>query len=612
MHSRGWIFIAAFSVASCATAEQSSRPAATAQDLMQSGPACSQDIPESKWAELPAACRGNLMLDRSERAAVARQWEQSLSWANRAQQELKPPLSYYAQFHAAESSYALGNTVAASTGLKAVLGYGLDPSTAAEAHYYLAEMAFSANDATGVVVHLGAALEAAPDAGWRLAAESLLTLAARNDVDWESTQGSIPENLKALGLYLHAESELRAHRQDQALKLYKSLAGDPVMAKLGLAHEIVSRIEDLESRGVPRPGAVGVVLPLSGRAAPFGVTALRGILLGLDPFANPSFELLIENDRGEPFRSVRALRLVAHDGAVAAIGPLLGKSVEAGVDVAQTIGLPTVVLSSAELPPLAPWVVRVAVTPAEQVERLLQETMDRRGFKRFAILHAAGPFGKGMRDIFWDAVIARGGQITAVEEYESGGTDFKVPIRRLIAADEFTPDEVKKRKAANQPLAHLDFDAVFIPGSARTVGLILPQLLYFDVRGPLFMGPSTWNDPALIEMARDYAEGSLFVDWYRPEETNAETTRFANAYEKAYGSSPAPSVAALGYEAGRLMSGAVKEGTRPGVRDALYKSSWKSFYGSASVRADGEVVRKLELLTVTDRKIVPLDDNPGQ
>jgi branched-chain amino acid transport system substrate-binding protein len=260
------------------------------------------------------------------------------------------------------------------------------------------------------------------------------------------------------------------------------------------------------------------------------------------------------------------------------------------------------------LPPLAPWVVRQAVTPADQVEALLVEAMDKRGYRRFAVLHPEDTFGTTMRDAFWSAAVRRGGEIVAVESYAPGSTDFRRPIRAMVGADSFTPEEIRARQAANQPLAHLQFDAIFIPDGARTAGQVLPQLIYYDVRGPVFMGPSTWNDPSLLQFGRQYADGTLFLDWFLPDADDDYARQFVERYHRAFGEARPLALTAQAYEAAQMLLPTLGEPDRLRVREGLYGRQWDSFSGRAAVRSDGEVARNFYLLSVRNRQIIPLKD----
>jgi ABC-type branched-subunit amino acid transport system substrate-binding protein len=558
------------------------------------------------FAAATPACRGRIALVQSDAARAAGRWRESAQWAQRALDNLEPALQGAGRLALAAARYALGETAGVEAELRASLPYASGPSQASETHYYLAELAWARGDAREALNASAAALRAWPEAPWRLAVESLLFVAGTHP-DVLAQPDALPAEVRGLAAFAAGEADARAGRYADALKSFREAAADPSLAALGLAAKAAGRVEEITARGAGKPGTLGFVLPLSGRLAPFGAYALRGVLLGADPWKDEGLTLLVENDRGEPYRSMRAVRALAKNGAMAVAGGLVGKSAEAAVQAANALGVPGVVLSSVDLPPLAPWAVRMAVTPAQQIEALLREGFDKRGYRRFAILYPNDAFGLNMRDVFWSAVIARGGLVTGAETYRPGVTDFKAPIKALVGADDFPADELKARKEANQPLAHLDFDAVFIPDGGATVALVLPQLLYFDVRGPVFFGPATWNDPQLIRLGRDYAEGTFFVDWFWSGDESAPAKTFASRFEDAYGAGPRPALTAQAYEAARVLAANAKLETRGLARDALVKNDWATFGGKARVAADGEVERPLTILTVTGRQIVPAE-----
>ncbi len=591
-------------LSACATGTAQGPAAPTPPPLRQ---ACAP-ASEAAWQAADAGCREAMALELAEKAAGQAAWSEAQRWAQRALESGPESGRPETLFLLAEASYALGVTEGAEQDLEAALALGLAPERAARARYYLAEQAFLRKDGPAVASQV-AALMLLPDSRWRGAGEALLGVAAREGWLADESLADLPDSLRALTRYVEAERHYQAGRYAEARPLYQAVAADPEAVRLGLRSLADGRLADLGETAEATAGRVGVVLPFSGRAGAFGWYVVRGVLLALDPFEDSRVDLRFEDTRGEPFRASLAVRALYREGAVAVIGPLIGKNAVAAVETANHLGMPTIVLSTGDLPRLAPWAIRDAVTPAQQVNTLLDESMGRRGHRRFAILHPDDPFGRGMMNAFWDAVLARGGEITGVESYVPGSTTFKMPIRAMTGADSFTPEEVEARKELRQPLAHLDFDAVFVPDGAATAALILPQLLYFDVRGPVFMGPLTWNHPQLLELGRNYAEGTLFVDWYIPGEGATPFAQtFQERYAKTFREARAPTVTAQGYEAGWLLRDGLGLTNRRALRDSLYGREWIGFSGEARIGADGEFERPLFPLTVRRKQIVPLKD----
>ena len=235
-------------------------------------------------------------------------------------------------------------------------------------------------------------------------------------------------------------------------------------------------------------GTLGVVLPLSGRYAPFGQAVLQGVLLAADVFNGagdseglepggavpPSGDpgdiesaegeeavlaeiersieetkpaqgvrLRVRDSAGDPDRAAAAVReLAADDQVVAVIGPIFSAESEAAADQAERLGIPLLALSNrVSLPDEKKWVFRLRLTPEDEVGALVEYAVDEKEMSRFAILYPTNRYGRGMRARYWDMVRERGGQVVAVAGYDPTATDFNDSIRKLVGYDLLTPNE---------------------------------------------------------------------------------------------------------------------------------------------------------------------------
>ncbi len=390
-------------------------------------------------------------------------------------------------------------------------------------------------------------------------------------------------------------------------------------------------------------GTIGVVLPLSGRFAHFGEQSLQGILLATGVFGeeNASVRVAIRDSAGRPERAAAAVRDLARDERVVAIvGPLLAGECESAARAADDEGIPLVTLTARpEVARDRPHVFRVRTMPQEEVQTLVDHSMRDLGALTFAILYPRDVYGRGLRDLFWDAVEARGGEIVGVASYEPDATDFADPIRRLVGYVLLTDEEkelikerdVMRRRARrlppeearalrdealaltgpdDEPLPPIvDFDALFIPESHEKVVLIAPQLAFHEVTGTRLLGPNDWYDGDLLAIARKHVEGALLTAQFFPESTLPFVQSFARDFESAF-ERPPDALAAQGFDAANLVlvQLADRRDTRASVRDGILTvQAYPGVTGILSMRADGNAHKRPFLLEIERGRFVQVE-----
>lgn len=395
-----------------------------------------------------------------------------------------------------------------------------------------------------------------------------------------------------------------------------------------------------ELRGVPLPstdgaeGALGVVLPLSGPLADFGEETLQGILLAAQVFeesGGSAVRVVVRDSRGRPEGAVEAVRELAEDGEVSAIlGPLAAAECEAAAAAAERARIPLLALTSREeIAASRPYVLRLRTLPREEVETLVEHAMDQ-GARRFAILYPNDAYGRGLRNLFWDAVERRQGAVVGVARYDPEATDFADPIRQLLGYVLLSPEEKAtlakrekmlkraRRLPAEQAAALrrearsltapgggalppiVDFDALFIPESHEKVVLIAPQLAFHEAGNVRLLGSSSWHHPDLVPIARHHVDGALFTAHFFEESEVLWVRDFARRYRETYDAAP-EAFAAQGYDAATLALDQLARGhrSRDELRQALLSvRNFPGVTGVLSMRPDGNARKRPFLLAV--------------
>ena len=383
----------------------------------------------------------------------------------------------------------------------------------------------------------------------------------------------------------------------------------------------------LEKSFTTRKGVIGCILPLSGNYASFGVKSLKGIQQALG-FFNPSeggaYELAIFDSEGSPEKAAQGVeKLLEEKGVIAIIGPLLSASSEAAAIKAEEFQVPMINLSQQEsITEKGEYVFRMAMTRRHQADALLKFACEKKGFKHFAILYPEDNYGIEFANLFWDKVEACGGTVEGAEVYQPEQNDFNTEVKKLVGLEwpkdrkeeyqlyeekakiDLNKEEVKESEVKLPP--KIDFEALFIPDYAKTIGQIAPTLAYYDVEKVMLLGPQGWNSPLLLERADKYVEGAIFVDGFYKESENPNVQKFVKEFEGMFNYSP-EIWEAQAYDASKLLVTLLEEKEikdRQELKEALASlSDFKGVTGAATFGSNHDVEKDLFFLTVHNGKI---------
>ncbi|MBN1962962.1 MAG: ABC transporter substrate-binding protein [Deltaproteobacteria bacterium] len=407
------------------------------------------------------------------------------------------------------------------------------------------------------------------------------------------------------------------------------------------AREFAAR---LQSRFVVHPQTIGIILPLSGKFEQYGQRSLAAIKVGLGK--DSSVQLVIKDTKGEAQIAAQAVEdLVLADHVIAIIGPLFANEALAAAQKAEELSVPLITLSFRDgLPQIGPYIFCTALTIETQAKELARVAFEEMGFSRFAILFPRNSYGREFIRLFWDEVDKRKGEIRAVETYDNDQTTFTEPAKRLVgrwnvsARADFR-EALAALRAKKLP-AHrmhsaienlqkrltpiIDFDAIIIPDSGRKISLIAPALAVEDVvttRDPkelekikkatgnpkvspvTLLGGSTWNHQQTVAGCERYCEGAVFVDGFFADSTKPKVRNFVAEFQEASGAAPQLSDAQA-FDTFNLLHKIIIEAKptdRIELRDALTRMvNYEGITGSLRFNADGEVNKKLFVLTISD------------
>ena len=394
-----------------------------------------------------------------------------------------------------------------------------------------------------------------------------------------------------------------------------------------LEAQAANYLTQLDSRSHVDPYVIGAVLPLSGRYAPIAQKTLQGLQLGLGIYGGErsAFKLAVVDSEGTPEGAKKGVeRLVTEDNVMAVVGSLLSKTAFAVASKTEELGVPSFALSQkAGLTDAGVYTFRNAVTSETQVRELARVAINQLGLKRFAVLYPNEPYGVEFANIFWDEVLAHGGQISGAQPYLPTETDFRGPIKRLVGTyylddrkveyqsrvKNYFKDQKSARGRQSVPDDLLppivDFDALFIPDGPKAVGQIAPMLAYQGVNNVRLLGTNVWNTADLVRRAQKNVERSIFVDTNIDRDPAFKNSRFFRDFVKTFGEEPS-FFEMQGYEVGLLLRQQIERGerTRVGLAQALTNlKSFEGVTGPMAMSPQHELQRSLTAFTVKDGEI---------
>jgi branched-chain amino acid transport system substrate-binding protein len=436
-------------------------------------------------------------------------------------------------------------------------------------------------------------------------------------------------------------------------------------------------LDSIASGEAFKPYTLGCLLPLSGSYAAYGQRALRGIEMALVHFSHEASnfipKLVVKDTQSDPEHAKNALKELAKEGVAALIGPMV--TAELVAMEADALGVPMITLTQKEyITDSSPYVFRNFITPEMQVKALVNYTSKTLGAKRYTILYPNENYGITFMSLFWDEVVVHDGMIVGAESYNAVQTDFADAIKKLVglyypmsqdarkkaldhakmlrdpkaALEFFDPEEdnllfldnkkTKKfefndgsedkitfmneedlgesQKDSEEEESIVDFNAIFIPDSPKKVGLIIPQLAFYDIRNVCLLGTNIWHSDNLIRMSRRYLSNALVIDGFFVESEDYNIRKFVSDFSEVYNEKP-EIFAATAYDSALIILNLLKDPTielRSQVKDHLLSMRpYRGITGKTAFRPNGEVSKDLFILGIRNGKFIEigrLNPNP--
>jgi ABC-type branched-subunit amino acid transport system substrate-binding protein len=341
---------------------------------------------------------------------------------------------------------------------------------------------------------------------------------------------------------------------------------------------------------------VGVILPLSGVYQPFGERVLQGIELAIKEAESsggiPLISLVIRDSKGSPWEAEKAVEeLAMKERALAIIGPLLSNTAEKAAQKAQQMKVPLFTFSQKQISlGNADFIYQNSLTPSEQIQTLVDYVIKELGLRTFAVFYPNSPYGLLFKNLFIQEISLRGGKISGVVVYQEDQTDFHQEIKEFFKVRSFQKHN----------------SGLFIPDTPDRAGIILSQMAYQEVKGLTFLGTSAWNDPGLISIGGNGAEGAIFVDAFYKRNSSPLILHFIQEFHKTYQRDP-EILEALAYDGAKFLKDILQSKSISSplqLKEEIRQV--QNFEGVSGLRGfdeEGKAIRTLSILKVNKGQI---------
>jgi branched-chain amino acid transport system substrate-binding protein len=374
--------------------------------------------------------------------------------------------------------------------------------------------------------------------------------------------------------------------------------------------------------------SIGVLLPLSGKYEELGQKAWTGIEFAIAQFGSiyktPGVSAVIRDSGSDREQTARATAELASEQVAAIIGPMINAEVAA--EEAQIQKVPIITLTLADkITEYGDYVFRNFLTPQMQIKSMVSLLVNSMGIKRFAILYPKEKYGTTHMNLFWDEVVLQGGVVVGSEPYDVTITDFKGPIKKLSGLFNDISDNLLTQRLENfistyeqygtyytpngsgKPLA--DFGAIFIPDSPVKVGMIIPQLSYYDISGAYLLGTNLWHSENFIRLVGDYSQKAILTDGFFAGSNNPRVRSFVNEFQATYGQAPG-FIEAVAYDTAMLLMEVLAQNNilyRTQLKDALTQvTNFPGITGNTSFDQTGEAQKGAYVLCIKNKRFVEL------
>ena len=341
------------------------------------------------------------------------------------------------------------------------------------------------------------------------------------------------------------------------------------------------------------PVKIGTIAPMTGSLATYGESTTNGIKLAIEEInaaggvlGGRPLELAVLDDKGDSTEGANAFNKLVSDGAKAIIGSVTS-GVTAGLAVladSEGMLLLTATATADTVTDGTTSVFRACFRDSYQGQVGAKIAVDL-GVKKVAVLYASGDaYSSGLYEAFKAAAPELGLEIVATESSSStADTDYSTQLTNIVASGA---------------------ELIFAPYYYDSIGpYIVPQARAAGFKGA-FVGADGWDGTqnTMIEDKSLY-NNCYFTNHYAPDDPSEIVQGFIAKYNEKFGPESLTALAALGYDAGKMLAQAINAaGTddTAAIIKAMTGMSFEGVTGSFTLDETGTPIKQCAVLQYKD------------
>ena len=337
---------------------------------------------------------------------------------------------------------------------------------------------------------------------------------------------------------------------------------------------------------------LGIISPLTGPAASFGVSQKNGSDLAIEELNSKGgvngkkLVAIYEDSQVDPNKALAAFKkltevdkvsFVIEQGSTSEILALAPVAEKAKIILIASVA------SGAKITDAGDFTFRIS--PSDTVQGpIASDFATRKGFKKAAIIFVNNDWGSGLKEGFEKRFQENGGEVLLSESMDPATKDFRTSLTKIKSA---------------KP------DIIYIPVHPDQAGVLLQQAKELGVKAQFF-GTDSFSEKSILSVAGNAAEGVVFTI---PAKTAGPIfDEFSKKY-KAKFNTDANYIAAAAYDSVMVISKASSEGKYDPekTKSNLYQiKGYNGASGDITFDKNGDVInKKFDLLIVKKGEYVP-------